>query len=143
MSSLVGSVNTLLLTLLCRVRIRRSIYTLTRSEITRGLANRFVHSRSYICLYLGMAALSVTTVVLSLRDGCPGLAFYILEVIINTSMILEVGIRFIAFGKVCAISNLSSHSAEPSVAILEISIQCSRPYTDSVLRPYIVGAGIC
>ena len=47
-----------------------------------------------------MAALSVTTVVLSLKDGCPGLAFYILEVIINTAMILEVGIRFVALNKV-------------------------------------------
>ncbi|KAJ7170079.1 hypothetical protein C8R46DRAFT_1091068 [Mycena filopes] len=77
----------------------RSIYALTRSEITKGLANRFVHSRTYIFLYLAMAALSVTTVILSLSDGCPGLAFYILEVIINTSMILEVGIRFVAFGR--------------------------------------------
>ncbi|KAF9481672.1 hypothetical protein BDN70DRAFT_905121 [Pholiota conissans] len=76
----------------------RSIYALTRGEITRGVANRFVHSRTYIFLYLGMAALSVTTVVLSLTDGCPGLAFYILEIIINTSMILEVGIRFVALG---------------------------------------------
>ncbi|KAJ7631164.1 hypothetical protein FB45DRAFT_1059033 [Roridomyces roridus] len=77
----------------------RSIYALTRSEITKGLANRFVHSRIYILLYLGMAALSITTVVLSLTDGCPGIAFYVLEIIINTSMILEVGIRFIAFGR--------------------------------------------
>ncbi|KAI9570234.1 hypothetical protein HD554DRAFT_2204052 [Boletus coccyginus] len=46
-----------------------------------------------------MAALSVTTVALSLSDGCPGLAFYVLEIIINTSMILEVGVRFVAFGK--------------------------------------------
>ncbi|KAF8844104.1 hypothetical protein BDN67DRAFT_963191 [Paxillus ammoniavirescens] len=76
----------------------RSIYALTRKEITRGIANRFVHSRTYILLYLAMAALSVTTVVLSLSDGCPGLPFYILEIIINTSMILEVGVRFVAFG---------------------------------------------
>ena len=47
-----------------------------------------------------MAALSVTTVVLSLTDGCPGLPFYILEVIINTAMILEVGIRLVALSKV-------------------------------------------
>jgi len=47
-----------------------------------------------------MAALSVTTVALSLSDGCPGLPFYILEIIINTSMILEVAIRFVAFGRV-------------------------------------------
>ncbi|KIM47782.1 hypothetical protein M413DRAFT_22387 [Hebeloma cylindrosporum] len=81
------------------VAATRSIYALSRGEITRGLANRFVHSRTYILLYLSMAALSVTTVVLSLTDGCPGLAFYILEVIINSSMILEVGIRFVALGK--------------------------------------------
>ncbi|EKM84150.1 hypothetical protein AGABI1DRAFT_32995 [Agaricus bisporus var. burnettii JB137-S8] len=80
-------------------RPTRSIYALTREEIARGLANRFVHSRTYIFLYLGMAALSVTTVVLSLTDGCPGLAFYILEIIINTAMILEVGIRFVALGR--------------------------------------------
>jgi len=46
-----------------------------------------------------MAALSVTTVVLSLADGCPGLPFYILEIVVNSSMIVEVGIRFVAFGK--------------------------------------------
>lgn len=80
-------------------RPTRSIYALSRSEITRGVANRFVHSRVYICLYLSMAALSATTVVLSLKDGCPGLAFFILEIIINATMILEVGIRFVAFGK--------------------------------------------
>jgi len=77
----------------------RSMYALTRSEILRGVANRFVHSRTYIFFYLGMAALSVTTVILSLTDGCPGLPFYILEVIINTAMILEVVIRFLALGR--------------------------------------------
>jgi len=77
----------------------RSLYALTRQEITRGIANRFVHSRSYIFLYLGMAALSVTTVALSLSEGCPGLAFYILEIIINTTMIAEVSIRLVAFGR--------------------------------------------
>ncbi|KAI0931693.1 hypothetical protein AcW1_000974 [Taiwanofungus camphoratus] len=77
----------------------RSIYALTREEITKGLANRFVHSRAYTVLYLVMAALSVTTVVLSLVNGCPTLPFYILELIINGAMILEVGIRFIAFGR--------------------------------------------
>ncbi|KAI0068159.1 hypothetical protein BV25DRAFT_1875401 [Artomyces pyxidatus] len=77
----------------------RSIYALTRGEITRGIANRFVHSRIYIVLYLVMAALSITTVVLSLKDGCPGLAFYVLEIIVNTAMIAEVVIRFLAFGR--------------------------------------------
>jgi len=77
----------------------RSIYALTKKEITQGIANRFVHSRVYIILYLSMTALSVTTIALSITDGCPGLAFYILEVIVNTSMIVEVAIRFVAFGR--------------------------------------------
>jgi len=72
---------------------------MTREEITRGIANRFVHSRTYILLYLAMAALSVTTVVLSLVNDCPTLPFYILELIINGAMILEVSIRFVAFGR--------------------------------------------
>jgi len=46
-----------------------------------------------------MAVLSVTTVALSLGQGCPPLAFYVLEIIINSAMIIEVGIRFVAFGK--------------------------------------------
>jgi len=77
----------------------RSMYALTRQEITQGIANRFVHSRVYIILYLSMTALSVTTIALSITDGCPGLAFYVLEIIINTSMIVEVAIRFVAFGR--------------------------------------------
>ncbi|GJE85849.1 ion transporter [Phanerochaete sordida] len=77
----------------------RSIYAMSRDEIAKGIANRFVHSRSYIVLYLAMAALSVTTVVLSLVSGCPTLPFYVLELIINGAMILEVVIRFVAFGR--------------------------------------------
>ena len=85
-------------------RPTRSHYALSRQEIARGVANRFVHSRTYIFLYLGMAALSITTVILSLQDGCPGLAFYILEFIINVTMIAEVSVRLVAFGRVSAIS---------------------------------------
>ncbi len=79
---------------------RRSIHAMTRDEIRKGIANRAIHSRTYIILYLVMVALSVTTVVLSIREGCPTLAFYILEVIINSAMIAEVVIRFLAFGRV-------------------------------------------
>lgn len=50
-----------------------------------------------------MAALSITTVVLSLADGCPPLAFYILEIVINGAMILEVLVRLVAFGRVSAV----------------------------------------
>ena len=79
---------------------------MTRDEITKGIANRFLYSRTYLVLYLVMAALSVTTVVLSMVSGCPTLPFYILEFIINGAMILEVSIRFVAFGKVCCNSKL-------------------------------------
>jgi len=73
---------------------------MTREEITKGIANRFVHSRAYIVLYLAMAALSLTTVVLSMSNGpCPPISFYILELVINGAMILEVSIRFVAFGR--------------------------------------------
>jgi hypothetical protein len=77
----------------------RSIHAMTQDEIRKGIANRLLHSRTYIILYLVMAALSITTVVLSMREGCPGLAFYILEIIINLTMIAEVAIRFLAFGR--------------------------------------------
>ena len=73
---------------------------MTRDEIAKNIANRFVHSGTYIMLYLAMAALSITTVVLSMMNDCPTVPFYILEFIINAAMILEVGIRFVAFGKV-------------------------------------------
>ena len=82
------------------LRGTRSHYALTREEIAKGIANRFVHSRTYILLYLVMAALSITTVVLSMVQGCPTLAFYILEVIINTTMIAEVSVRLLAYGRV-------------------------------------------
>lgn len=105
---------------------------MSREEITRGLANRFVHSQAYIALYLAMAALSVTTVVLSMVNDCPTLAFYILEIIINGAMILEVGIRFVAFGRVRCSRLLSMMIATDTslcgptlivLAILEIMVQ--------------------
>lgn len=92
---------------------------MTKDEITKNIANRFVHSQTYIVLYLAMAALSITTVVLSLVNDCPTLPFYILEFIINAAMIIEVGIRFVAFGRVSTLlplhifprpTPLSSHS---------------------------------
>lgn len=120
----------------------RSMYTLTRSEILRGVANRFVHSRTYIFFYLGMAALSVTTVVLSLTDGCPGLPFYILEIIINTAMILEVGIRFLALGRVSGHA-ISKTTLTPPSAILEITIQCCRLDPDGILCHHATSSRVC
>ena len=115
----------------------RSIYSLTKKEITQGIANRFVHSRVYIILYLSMTALSVTTIALSITDGCPGLAFYILEIIINTSMIVEVAIRFVAFGRVSSIAQnqLANRLSRRltcltagDAAILEVSVQHPGPH---------------
>jgi hypothetical protein len=78
----------------------RSLYALTPREAAKGIASRIVYSQYYIFLYLALAALSTTTVILSLADGCPGTTFYILEFIVNAAMIAEVSIRFVAFGKV-------------------------------------------
>jgi hypothetical protein len=81
-----------------------------------------------------MAALSVTTIILSLTEGCPGLPFYILEVIINTSMILEVSVRFVAFGKVRDLFLERLGLSSRYLAILEISFQRGGPYFNSILR---------
>ncbi|PLW12342.1 hypothetical protein PCANC_03149 [Puccinia coronata f. sp. avenae] len=77
----------------------RSHYHLSREEWIKGIANRFVFSQIYLYLYLSMAILSLTTVILSLLSECPTISFYILEIIVNLAMILEVMIRLVAFGK--------------------------------------------
>ncbi|CAH1764525.1 4749_t:CDS:2 [Entrophospora sp. SA101] len=40
-------------------------YKLSRSEVVHGIANRIIYSRFYTWLYLGMAILSFTSIVLS------------------------------------------------------------------------------
>ncbi|KAK0530328.1 hypothetical protein OC834_003351 [Tilletia horrida] len=80
-------------------RPARSHYFLSRSEIVKGVANRFVHSTAYLYFYGGMAAASLLTVFLSLLQDCPGTLFYSLELAINLLLIAEVGIRLFAFGK--------------------------------------------
>ncbi|GAA5886575.1 hypothetical protein JCM5296_005334 [Sporobolomyces johnsonii] len=77
----------------------RSPHFVSRQEAFKGIANRFVFSQFYVFLYLGMAALSLTTVFLSATSECPTFTFYVLEIIINTTMITEVSIRLVAFGK--------------------------------------------
>ena len=119
----------------------RSLYALSKSEVTKNIANRFVHSRSYVILYLAMASLSTTTVILSLQDGCPGFAFYILEIIINVAMIAEVSIRFIAFGKVRCIFNIPHLDVltQRTLAILEIALQRGRPRVDVFVCAHFIG----
>jgi hypothetical protein len=77
----------------------RSHYHLSRQEILKGVANRFVHSTAYIYFYGAMALASLMTVLISLVQDCPGTLFYSLELAINAVLIAEVGIRGYAFGK--------------------------------------------
>ncbi|CDW99017.1 hypothetical protein [Sporisorium scitamineum] len=77
----------------------RSHYFLSRDEILKGVANRFVHSSAYLWFYAGMALASLLTVIISLTSDCPGTLFYGLELAINLLLIAEVGIRLLAFGK--------------------------------------------
>ncbi|KAJ3383626.1 hypothetical protein HDU92_004048 [Lobulomyces angularis] len=74
-------------------------YAMTKKEILQNLANRILHHSLYKAFYLVMGFLSVICVILSIIERCPSGYFYILEVIINLGMILEVTIRFFAFGK--------------------------------------------
>ena len=101
----------------------RSPYRLTTSERMRGVANRIMFSRYYIIFYLVMTGLSLGTVILSLLEGgsqlfvsdvipvltaflddllggCPSTTWHILEIIVNGGMVLEVGTRWVGFGKV-------------------------------------------
>lgn len=77
----------------------RSHYHLSRTEILKGVANRFVHSTAYIYFYGAMALASLMTVLISLVQDCPGTLFYSLELAINAILIAEVGVRGYAFGK--------------------------------------------
>ncbi|KAK9728773.1 hypothetical protein K7432_000804 [Basidiobolus ranarum] len=72
---------------------------LTRSEQIRNMANQIVYSRFYTFLYIIMAILSLISVILSIKYECPGSFFIILEIIINVTMIIEVGIRMLSMGR--------------------------------------------
>jgi hypothetical protein len=117
------------------LRPSRSHYHLSRNEVMKGLANRFVHSTGYIYFYAGMAIASLLTVFISLLQDCPGTLFYSLELGINALLIAEVGIRGYAFGKVSPILHWKNRSADLSlVAILEIDIQHRR---------FVLGSAMC
>ncbi|KAG2176354.1 hypothetical protein INT43_005588, partial [Umbelopsis isabellina] len=78
----------------------RTQHGLTRSEAIQGMANRFMYSKFYIILYLGLAGLSLVSIILSLAETCPSLLFIILESIINFAMISEVSVRMVALRRV-------------------------------------------
>lgn len=48
-------------------------------------------------------------------DGCPPITWHILEVVINALMVIEVGTRWIAYGKVC---NIFSSMTLSNMAVL-------------------------
>ncbi|CAG8608635.1 11174_t:CDS:2 [Paraglomus occultum] len=75
------------------------LYLLSRSERMRGVANRILYSKFYTWLYLGMALLSIVSIVLSIKEKCPSMLFIVLEITINVVMITEVLTRFIALRK--------------------------------------------
>ncbi|KAI9469909.1 MAG: hypothetical protein EXX96DRAFT_587932 [Benjaminiella poitrasii] len=77
----------------------RTQHRLTKSEIVQGMANRFMYSKSYIGLYLGLTILSFVSIVMSLKEKCPSLLFIIFEEVINAAMIIEVIIRLLALGR--------------------------------------------
>ncbi|KAG0238030.1 hypothetical protein BGW42_007584 [Actinomortierella wolfii] len=77
-----------------------SLHGLTRREVFQNLANRIIYSKAYMILYFVMALLSVWSIFLSFRQGCgSSTLFVVLEVIINTTMIAEVGLRLTALGE--------------------------------------------
>ncbi|KAK9768557.1 hypothetical protein K7432_000700 [Basidiobolus ranarum] len=61
--------------------------------------HQIVYSKFYIILYVVMIILSVSSFVLSVISECPGLAYEILEIIVNVAMISEVVILMIAYGR--------------------------------------------
>ncbi|CDS13867.1 hypothetical protein LRAMOSA06041 [Lichtheimia ramosa] len=79
--------------------LTRTPYWLTRSEMVQSMANRIMYSRFYIGLYIGLAALSVLSIVMSLRETCPSPLFLLFEFVINMAMMMEVTIRFLALRK--------------------------------------------
>lgn len=75
--------------------------------VLKGIANRFLFSQFYVWFYLGLAAASLAAVFLSLLSDCPSTAFYAIEVIVNACIVVEVSIRYVAFGRVRSLFPLS------------------------------------
>ncbi|KAL0079267.1 hypothetical protein J3Q64DRAFT_1761839 [Phycomyces blakesleeanus] len=76
--------------------LSRTQHGLTKTEIIQGMANRFMYSRFYIILYLGLGLLSLSTIILSINETCPSPLFIVFEAIVNVAMILEVVVRLVA-----------------------------------------------
>lgn len=56
--------------------LTRTPYWLTRSEMVQSMANRIMYSRFYIGLYIGLAALSVLSIVMVKSDPIPTTPWY-------------------------------------------------------------------
>ncbi|KXS10172.1 hypothetical protein M427DRAFT_189328 [Gonapodya prolifera JEL478] len=74
-------------------------YGLTRREWYKNIANRIMYSRFYALLYLGMAGLSLTAIILSFLHPCPTWYFIAIDVLLNVIIVVEVVLRYTALGK--------------------------------------------
>ncbi|KAI9219679.1 hypothetical protein BC828DRAFT_331614, partial [Blastocladiella britannica] len=68
----------------------------SRGELWRMLANRIMYSHFYKALYVFMTVLALITIVMSFMQTCPTPVFIFLESVVNLTLILEVGMRFLA-----------------------------------------------
>ncbi|KAK9768007.1 hypothetical protein K7432_001692 [Basidiobolus ranarum] len=76
-------------------KLETPIEGISRSERVHQL----VFSKFYTALYIIMAILSLISVIISLLQQCPGTFYIVLEIIVNTVMIVEVTIRLVVYGK--------------------------------------------
>ncbi|KAH6561215.1 hypothetical protein BASA62_009992 [Batrachochytrium salamandrivorans] len=70
-----------------------------QKELIHSLASRLLHSTSYQVFYVIMAVLSLVCLAISMTHKCPPGWFYVLESLIIISLVLEVGVRFLAYRK--------------------------------------------
>ncbi|XJO71590.1 hypothetical protein BDV3_001076 [Batrachochytrium dendrobatidis] len=68
-----------------------------RQEIIHSLASRLLHSTAYQVFYVAMAILSLACLAVSMTHKCPPGWFYVLECLIIVSLVVEVGVRFLAY----------------------------------------------
>ncbi|KAJ9052358.1 hypothetical protein DSO57_1009848 [Entomophthora muscae] len=74
-------------------------HNMSIKEILHSYANQLLYSRSYTIFYLSLIILTLVTMILSIvEQSKPSTMFFVLEIIINVAMILEVALRIFALG---------------------------------------------
>ena len=77
-----------------------SAYSISQAEHFKTLATRTLQSPAFRFFYFTNGILSIICLIISFMYSCPGTYYYVLEVLINVALILEVGTRYIALQKV-------------------------------------------